>query len=120
MTKRNFNTVVKEDRVLVENCIGQWKCRFQMLRIPLRLDMEIVPKNILATSSLHNVGKYLNDNHDPEPDFKDEEEPGDKYDGNPTNIGGNASAAAIRTAGQTKRDAIIVALLMLSSGNGAD
>ena len=66
--------------------------------------MEIVPKFILATSSLHNVGKYLNDNHDPEPDF---------------NIGGNASAAAIRTAGQTKRDAI-VALLMLSSGNGAD
>ena len=113
-TKRNFNTVVKEDRVLIENCIGQWKCRFQMLRIPLRLDMEIVPKFILATAILHNVGKYLNDNHDPEPDFKDDEESDDEYDDNSP----NTSATAIRTAGQTKRDTI-AALLLLSSGNRA-
>ena len=71
------------------------------------------------TPILHNVGKYLNNDHDPEPDIKDEEEPGDEYDDYPTNIGENSSAAAIKTVGQTKRDAI-AALIMLSSRNGAN
>ena len=95
------------DHFLGNGATVRWKCRFQMLRIALRLDMEIVPKFILATSILHIVGKYLNDNYDPEPDFKDEEEPGDEYDGDPTNIGGNSSADKTRCYCST-------------SGNGAN
>ena len=61
--KQHFNNVLTKDRVLIENVIGQWKCRFQMLRVALRLSLELVPKFILATAILHNIGKYLNDNY---------------------------------------------------------
>ena len=102
--KQNFNNVLTKDRVLIENVIGQWKCRFQMLRVQLRLSLELVPKFILASAILHNVGKYLNDDFEPDPDFEDDDG-GDDEDGQQL-PGDGTSQAAVRRAGQAKRDAI--------------
>ena len=104
--KRNFNNILSEERVIIENVFGQITSRFQMLRTPIRIDIEMVPKFIIACCVLHNVGKYLDDNwRDDETDEKDDV--GD-YDpdvvSDPSQV--PSSAAAIRTAGQTRREEI--------------
>ena len=71
--KRNFNNILSEERVIIENVFGQITSRFQMLRTPIRIDIEMVPKFIIACCVVHNVGKYLDDNwRDDETDEKDD------------------------------------------------
>ena len=91
--KRNFNNILSEERVI-------------MLRTPIRIDIEMVPKFIIACCVLHNVGKYLDDNwRDDETDEKDEVDDYDPDDvSDPCQV--PSSAAAIRTAGQTRREDI--------------
>ena len=59
-----------------------------MLRVPIRISLDLVPKFILATATLHNVGKHLNDTYDADSDFEDDDggEDSDNEDGyQPTN-----------------------------------
>ena len=59
--KKNFNSILSEERIVIEHVFGQLKSRFQMLRTLLRIAITLVPKFIVACCVLHNVGKYLND-----------------------------------------------------------
>ena len=104
--KRRFNTYLTKDRVLVENTFGQLKSRFQMLRVPLRIDLAMVPKFILACCILHNVGKDINDNFE---DDGNEDNDGDNFDPDDTpDSSANlpSGAAAMRASGMIKRDQI--------------
>ena len=84
-----------------------------MLRVPIRISLDLVPKFILATAILHNVGKHLNDTYDANSDFEDDDggEDSDNEDGyQPTNTTGSTSQAAIRRDGQARRDAVAALL----------
>ena len=54
-----------------------------MLRVPIKISIDLVPKFILATAILHNVGKHLNDTYDADSDFVDDDggEDSDDEDG---------------------------------------
>ena len=73
--KKAFNDVLTSDRSTIEHSFGQVKSRFQMLRVPNRVSIEMVPKFIIACCVLHNVGKYLGD--DWEDDKTDERDNND-------------------------------------------
>ena len=97
--KKNFNSILSEERIVIEHVFGQLKSRFQMLRTLLRIAITLVPKFIVACCVLHNVGKYLNDPFaDDEKDEKDDDED--------DNIEPTQSATNMRRAGQARRDAI--------------
>ena len=94
--KKNFNSILSEERIVIEHVFGQLKSSFQMLRTPLRIAITLVPKFIVACCVLHNVGKYLND-----PFADDEKDDNTEPDVEPTQ-----SATNMRRAGQARRDAI--------------
>ena len=100
--KRRYNYILSRDRVVIENTIGQLKCRFQMLRVPLRIHLEQAPKLILAGCILHNVGEFLNDTFEDDPDYHDDDNEDEDDDGQALPTG----ATAVRIAGQNKRDQI--------------
>ena len=76
----------------------------------MRLSLELVPKFILATAILHNIGKYLNDNYEPDPGFKDDDDGGDDDDDGQQVIPDGSSQAAVRRAGQSRRDTVALVL----------
>ena len=102
--KRRFNYTLSQDRVVIENTIGQLKCRFQMLRVPLRIHLEQAPKFILACCILHNVGVFLNDTFEDNPDYHDSDD--DNEDEDDGSQAPPTGATAVRVAGQNKRDQI--------------
>ena len=78
-----------------------------MLRVPIRLSLEEVPKFILACCILHNVGIHLGDVFEDDPDLEGDYVTGDDGQGV---IPSGAGASAVRAAGQTKRDQIAAIL----------
>jgi len=75
-----------------------------MLRVPIRVQIEMVPQFIVACCVLHNVGKYLNDSW--EDDKTDEPNEDDDSDGDYVPSDQPAGTAAVRTAGQVRREDI--------------
>ena len=72
-----------------------------MLRVPIRVQIEMVPQFIVSCCVLHNVGKFLNDDwEDDETDEKDvdEDDVDDVPDGN-VPLNPPVRANSIRTAG---------------------
>lgn len=67
--QRAFNNLHKKNRVLIEQCFGQIKRRFPILRYGIRLKMENISTCIVACFILHNIAKELN-----EPDFEIEDD----------------------------------------------
>ena len=63
---RAYNDVLTSERSTIEHSLGQLKIRFQMLTVPIRVDIEMVPKFILACCILHNAGKYIGDDWEDE------------------------------------------------------
>ncbi|XP_013418512.1 putative nuclease HARBI1 [Lingula anatina] len=68
--QRSYNKVHKKERVIIERCFGQVKRRFPILQGRVRVQLEKIPKVILACFILHNVSKYLQDPED-FPEFRD-------------------------------------------------
>lgn len=56
-----FNRIHKAERVIIERCFGQLKQRFPVLGNRVRLNIQNIPKIIVACCVLHNIGKFLND-----------------------------------------------------------
>ena len=103
--KRVFNRLLSSERITLEYAFGQLKSRFQMLRVPIRVNTEMAPQFVVACFVLHNVGKFLNDNWDD--DGKDgwgdnNNVPNEDDPLNPPGTG----ATAVRTAGQARREDI--------------
>ncbi|CAH1976560.1 unnamed protein product [Acanthoscelides obtectus] len=61
----NYNKLLKQERVIIERCFGQLKCRFPILQYVCRAKWENVPKISIACIVLHNAVKSLGD-----PDFE--------------------------------------------------
>ena len=89
-----FNRLFKKERVIVERVIGQLKKRFPTLGHPVRLKTDRIPEWIIACCVLHNIAKHLGDEM---PD--DFHEHSEEVEGE-----GEASPAAVRLAGQTRRN----------------
>lgn len=71
--ERNYNTLLKRERCIIERCFGQLKRRFPILQYVCRVKLANVPKIIIASIILHNVAKTLRD-----PDFDALEEDRDE------------------------------------------
>lgn len=63
-----FNKYHAKNRVVIEQCFGQLKRRFPILRYGIRLKFENIPLCISACCILHNIARHLN-----EFDFADDE-----------------------------------------------
>lgn len=64
---KNFNRLLKKERVIIERCFGQLKRRFPILQYVCRVAASNVPTIIVCCFVLHNVAKYLHDD-----DFTDD------------------------------------------------
>ncbi|CAH1962049.1 unnamed protein product [Acanthoscelides obtectus] len=77
----NYDKLLKQERVIIECCFGQLKCRFPILQYVCRVKLENVPKiSIACIIVLHNVAKSLDD-----PDFELVEQDPDEDEGNHEN-----------------------------------
>lgn len=114
---RNYNKILSGERILritIEHVFGQLKSRFQMLRVPypIRVDIEMVPKFIISCAILHNVGKYIDDNW--EDDKTDDKGDSDEFDDPDTPsqvLRQPVGTVATRAAGQARREGIASAIL---------
>ncbi|CAH2010518.1 unnamed protein product [Acanthoscelides obtectus] len=71
--KKAYNKLLSKERVVLEQCFGQIKRRFPILKYCCRVKLTNVPDIIVACIILHNIAKPLQD-----PDFEgsDEDEDG--------------------------------------------
>ena len=69
--EKRYNKLHTQNRVVIEQCFGQLKRRFPILRYGVRLKLERVPTCIIACFILHNVAKSLNDPEDFEEDIEE-------------------------------------------------
>ena len=97
--QKNFNVVHKNTRCLIERTIGQAKKRFHCMGLILRIKTERVPFVIAACFLLHNEAKRLYD-----PPFDYTPGPEDDAGNDPPILDLTSTEAAIRAAGQRKRD----------------
>lgn len=66
--QRIFNKIHAKERVTIERVFGQIKRRFPILGNLIRVKLENVPKIVVACAMLHNIGKTLRDEYNPDED----------------------------------------------------
>ena len=102
--KRRFNYKLSAIRTIcTENIIGLWKRRFPCLRMGIRTKLSTAADIVVATAVLHNLALLWGE---PEPEPEDGEVDADVGQDNFNQT--NRTTAAIRVAGQLKRDWLAV------------
>jgi hypothetical protein len=100
--KRRFNKKLSGLRtVSTENVIGLWKLRFPALKIGLKTRINTSCDIIVATAVLHNLALLW---CEPDPLENDQEDNEIENNGPHIQQIANRNQAAIRAAGQVKRD----------------
>ena len=100
-----YNKLHTKNRVVIEQAFGQLKRRFPILRYGIRLNIEMVPKCIIACIVLHNISKFLND-HEYDIEDEIEDENNQQQDMDPPEY------EDLRVAGQRRRNEIVHTLLL--------
>lgn len=98
--QKAYNKLHTNNRVIIEQCFGQLKRRFPILRYGIRLKMDIISPCIITCFVLHNVAKHLSD-----PEFEEEFEeeiPDIHLDDEPI----QQNAQNLRAQGQIRRNAL--------------
>ncbi|KAJ4428991.1 hypothetical protein ANN_25987 [Periplaneta americana] len=101
--EREYNILLKKERVIIERCFGQLKRRFPCLNY-LRVDLTKVPSVIISCALLHNVAKYLKD---PLHEEKYEGYEDDDLDVEDGQDGQDVDAAEMRRRGLHRREEIM-------------
>lgn len=57
----SYNNLLKRERVIIEQCFGQLKRRFPILKYVCRVKLDSVPNIVIACFILHNIAKVLAD-----------------------------------------------------------
>ena len=65
--KRRYNEIFCKERVIIERCFGQLKCRFPKLLYKVRAHAANIPSIIVSCVILHNIAKYVKDDDFPFP-----------------------------------------------------